>query len=338
MKAICLIDTRNHARFIDECVRSCLAQEIPPGCDYEVHVVDAGSTDGTLEKLAAYGDRITLHPRDNIGQSGAFDLCLDLDADAFMFCDGDDRIKANRLSKAVEVFDAHPEVVMVGNAITEVDAAGNRIREVFVGEDQYLDARIDSDADRLYGARCLLGTSRMAVRKAALAKILPFDRVVLFEADEYIFNLLPLFGKVCILSERLTDYRLHGANNYQSDRSSMEKTTRFRLVHEELLSSLLSVRARLALTGRYIDLCENGLRTLCQRNLTFEEALHSRAKAVDIILHDPQAFGMVSASTPKRMFYAFIVLAFGLRQSLLCHQRLRRFLSKSASVQNAHLL
>ena len=98
MKAICLVDTRNHTRFIDECVRSCLAQKVPAGWTYAVHAVDAGSTDDTLEKLKAYGDRITLHAHDNIGQSGAFDLCLGLDADVFIFCDGDDRIGPDRLT------------------------------------------------------------------------------------------------------------------------------------------------------------------------------------------------------------------------------------------------
>ena len=136
MKAVCLVNTRDHARFIDECVLSCLAQEVPPGCRYEVHAVDAGSTDGTLERLSAYGGRVTTHPRGNIGQSGAFELCLALDADVFLFCDGDDRLKPGRLRRVMDVFGAHPEVVMVGNSITEVDAEGSAIREVFVGEDQ----------------------------------------------------------------------------------------------------------------------------------------------------------------------------------------------------------
>ena len=120
----------------------------------------------------------------------------------------------------LNVFEAHPDVILVGNSITEVDEAGVPIREVFVGEDQYFDARTEPDADRLCSVRCLMGTSRMAVRRTALAKILPFEKVVLFEADEFLFNLLPALGRVCILSHRLTDYRLHGENNYQSTQIS----------------------------------------------------------------------------------------------------------------------
>jgi len=210
MKAICLVDTRNHQRYIDECVQSCLAQSVPDGVDFTLHVIDSGSTDGTLERLRRYGDRITVHARGNVGQSGAFDLCLQLDAEILMFCDGDDRLKPNRLRRVAEVFSRHAGVVLVGNSITEVDAAGRPIRDVFIGEDRLFDGRTDSaEAEQLHRARPLMGTSRMAVRKAALTRVLPFARLVLFEADELIFNTLPQLGQVFIIAERLTDYRLN---------------------------------------------------------------------------------------------------------------------------------
>jgi len=219
-----------------------------------------------------------------------------------------------------------------------VDAEGSAIREVFVGEDQHLDARADADADRLYGARCLLGTSRMAVRKAALARLLPFGRTVLFEADEYVFNLLPALGKVCILSARLTDYRLHGANNYQSARPSLEKTRRFREVHEELLASMLAARARLGLSGRYVERCEDGLRTLCRRLSALESALQSRPKAAELIWRDPRALGLVNAPWPKRALYASMALVFGLPFSLASYSRLRAWLRPGGGAADARLL
>lgn len=322
MKVVCLINTRNHVQFIDECVQSCLAQRVPPDCVYEVHAVDAGSTDGTLEKLQAFGSSMTVYARENIGQSGAFNLCVDIDADIFMYCDGDDRLHPERLQKIVERFTAHPDVVLVGNSINEVDADGNLIRRVKVETDQYLDAS-GTDAVRLYGVRCLLGTSRLAVRKAVLEKILPFERRVLFEADEYVFNLLPVFGRVCILSTTLTDYRLHGRNNYQNSKPSMERVKRYREVHEELLKCVYSMRKKYGLAGQYINLCEEGLQNLCQRTASLEDALASRGKAVNLIVNEPQILGMVRASKLKRFFYAMIVLPFGLLPSLNAYYFLR---------------
>jgi glycosyltransferase involved in cell wall biosynthesis len=328
MRAICLVDTRNHAQFIDECVRSCLAQEVPPGWAYAVHVVDAGSTDGTVQALRAYGDQITLHQRENIGQSGAFDLCLALEADIFVFCDGDDRLRLNRLRRVLEVFDAHPEVILVGNAITEVDGAGEPTREVFVGEDQYLDARTEPDAGRLYSARCLMGTSRLAVRKAPLVRILPFERVVLFEADEFLFNVLPALGRVCILSERLTDYRLHSDNNYQNAHLSLEKITRYRLVHEALRACMQGIYSKLELDGPYVTLSASAVEEHCQAIKLYEEALLSRKKALNLVLGSPHILGFVNPSLAKRLAFTLPVLAFGLRPSLLAMARLRRLGSR----------
>jgi glycosyltransferase involved in cell wall biosynthesis len=341
MKVICLINTRNHSQFIDECVRSCLEQLIPLDCIYEVHAIDAGSTDDTLEKLKTYHDRITLHPRENIGQSGAFNLCLELDADIFMFCDGDDRLHQDRLRQIVAVFRKYPDVVMVGNSINEVDAAGNLIRRVYVEKDQCLDAS-GSDAERLYGVRCLLGTSRLSVHKNALVKILPIEHIILFEADEYIFNLLPSFGPVCILKEGLTDYRLHGSNNYQSNNPSLERTKRYRLVHEELLVSMIAMRDKRGMTGRYIGLCEKGLRATCEQALSLEEAMQSRTRAVNLILRASRALGLVKASKAKRFLYSLMVVVFGLPTSLSVHSFLRgllsRFLSITSRVPDARLL
>jgi glycosyltransferase involved in cell wall biosynthesis len=337
MKALCLINTRNHARFIDECARACLAQDVPPGWDYEVHAVDAGSTDGTAERLAAYGEAVTLHRRENIGQSGAFNLCLELDADVFLFCDGDDRIKPVRLRRVLQAFEAHPGAVMVGNAITEIDADSRTLREVYVGEDLCLDAREDADAERLHGLRCLLGTSRLAVRKAALAQVLPFDRTVLFEADEYLFNLLPALGQACILGERLTDYRLHGANNYQNGAVSLERVRRFRQVHDDLLASMRAARGRLGLSGRYVELCEDSLDALCRQSLALEQALGSRRQAVELILKNPLALGLVNAPAPKRMAYAAAAFLLGLQSSLSAYARLRGLLPKPGGPQSVRL-
>lgn len=330
MKVVCLINTRNHARFIDECVQSCLRQEVPQGCVYEVHAVDAGSTDGTLARLQTFGDAVTHYARPNIGQSGAFNLCIEINADIFMFCDGDDRLHPERLRRIVAQFIAHPDVVLVGNSINEVNADGNLIRRVYVETDQYLDAG-GSDAVALYSARCLMGTSRLAVRKNSLMKILPFDRTILFEADEYIFNLLPNFGIVCILGATLTDYRLHDKNNYQNNKPSLERTQRYRKIHEELLACMIQMRIKHQLTGQYLDLCEKGLHLVCKRTQTFESALQSRIKAINVIWHEPEILGLVRALNIKKSFYAIIIIFFGLFGSLSIYYFLRELFASFSS-------
>ena len=45
-----IITTYNYAQYLNQCLDSCLYQD-PSGLDYEVIVVDDGSTDGTKDLL-----------------------------------------------------------------------------------------------------------------------------------------------------------------------------------------------------------------------------------------------------------------------------------------------
>src|SRR5262249_24085063 len=66
---------------------------------------------------------------------------------------------------------------------------------------------------------CCMGTSRLAIRLAAALALLEVPETLVFEADEYIFTLLPTLGEVIIMPEVLTYYRIHGANLYQDSRT-----------------------------------------------------------------------------------------------------------------------
>lgn len=63
-----VIPTYNRARLVMEAVDSVLEQSFR---DFELVVIDDGSTDGTAERLAPYGDRIRLCRQENRGASAA---------------------------------------------------------------------------------------------------------------------------------------------------------------------------------------------------------------------------------------------------------------------------
>ena len=52
-----IITTYNYARFIDECIISCINQ-IDCGLEYEILIVDDGSTDHTQKILSKYKKKI----------------------------------------------------------------------------------------------------------------------------------------------------------------------------------------------------------------------------------------------------------------------------------------
>jgi glycosyltransferase involved in cell wall biosynthesis len=209
-----LIDTYNHDRFIEEAVRSVLAQDFPVS-DREILVIDDGSTDKTPEILQKFAPHIRILRKSNGGQASAFNLGISqCKGDIVAFLDGDDWWAQNKLSAVTEAFSANPNVGLVGHSITQVLANGSQGAELVRDAPRF---HIDSAAGaRLFRLRkSFLGTSRMAYRADILRRIGPVPEALVIEADEFLFTLGALFSEVLLLREPLTFYRLHGQNLYQ---------------------------------------------------------------------------------------------------------------------------
>ncbi len=83
-----IIPTYNRAALLGEALESVFAQEFR---DYEVIVVDDGSTDGTPEVLQYYGDRIRLFHQENKGPGAARNTGIrQAQGDYVAFLDSDD--------------------------------------------------------------------------------------------------------------------------------------------------------------------------------------------------------------------------------------------------------
>lgn len=83
-----VIPTYNRARLLEETLASVFAQE---ETDYEVLVVDDGSTDDTLETLARYGERVRVLKQQNAGPGAARNLGIqEARGEYVAFLDSDD--------------------------------------------------------------------------------------------------------------------------------------------------------------------------------------------------------------------------------------------------------
>jgi glycosyltransferase involved in cell wall biosynthesis len=83
-----VIPTYNRARLLEETLASVFAQE---ETDYEVLVVDDGSTDDTLETLARYGERVRVLRQRNAGPGAARNLGIqEARGEYVAFLDSDD--------------------------------------------------------------------------------------------------------------------------------------------------------------------------------------------------------------------------------------------------------
>ncbi len=105
-----IIPTYNRATMVTEAVDSVLAQT---RVDFELIVVDDGSTDDTADKLRAHGPRLRYHKQSNKGVSAARNRGLELSgAPIVAFLDSDDLWMPDKLWIQHEYMAKHPEVLI----------------------------------------------------------------------------------------------------------------------------------------------------------------------------------------------------------------------------------
>ena len=117
----CIIIFLNEEKYLAEAIESVVAQSY---ADWELLLVDDGSTDGSETIARAYCERfpekiryLTHEGRRNCGMSASRNLGLRSARGEFAaFLDGDDCWYPNKLERQVALFDQHPEAVMVCGA------------------------------------------------------------------------------------------------------------------------------------------------------------------------------------------------------------------------------
>jgi glycosyltransferase involved in cell wall biosynthesis len=104
--------------------------------NWEVVVVDDGSTDRTRDILNAFGDdRLRLERFEtNRGRGAARHRCLEMArGDLLGFLDADDWLFPNKLKHQVALMHEHPEITVLGAACIITDAAGNAMGQTRTG-------------------------------------------------------------------------------------------------------------------------------------------------------------------------------------------------------------
>jgi glycosyltransferase involved in cell wall biosynthesis len=133
-----IMATYNRAHTLTRAIDSVLRQDYP---NWELIIVDDGSTDNTAEVLAQYQDepriRVVRHS-ENRGVTAAKNTGLDsISGEWFTFLDSDDELTPDALSTMIGVLEMDPEI----NAITCncVDSVTGKFTGLGLDHDQYLD-------------------------------------------------------------------------------------------------------------------------------------------------------------------------------------------------------
>lgn len=203
-----MIPTYNQAPFIEEAIRSALAQDYP---DFEVVVSDDASTDGTFETACRILDpRVRCFRNSvNLGRVGNYRHTLYNLArgEWVMNLDGDDYLTdPHFLSAAVVAADANPGTVLVG--------AGNISRQGSKAEIR----RPVSTPQCMTGFELLMAWRRyyfthlasLYNRRVAL-DVGFYDKDIISADQESLFRLM-LRGRVALLDRIAGVWRIHGGN------------------------------------------------------------------------------------------------------------------------------
>ena len=202
------ITTYNRAPFLAGALESVFAQTF---ADYEVLVVDDGSTDDTEAVLAPYRDRIRYVRQENGGRSAARNRAVcEARAPYISFLDSDDRWLPDKLAREVPVLDADERVAMVHGHVDVVDETG----QVLVEETErhhrlFADAHRNGVTYAGYAFDCRCFSSAITARVEAVTAVGLYDPALLLD-DYDLYLRLALEWRIIFLDlPPVAQYRLH---------------------------------------------------------------------------------------------------------------------------------
>ncbi|MFC1869963.1 glycosyltransferase family 2 protein [Chloroflexota bacterium] len=182
-----VIPCLNRAHFLVPTIESVLQQDYP---NIECIVVDGVSTDGTIEVLHRYGDRITWVSEPDRGHSDAINKGWKMSqGEVLAWLNADDVwVVPNAVSEVVAYLEAHPEVDLVYGETGVIDADGNEVESIHRRE-WSLDFAVEH-------CQHVIGQPAAFIRRCILEKVGPLDTNFYQKKDHELWLRIGLVGKI----------------------------------------------------------------------------------------------------------------------------------------------
>jgi len=207
----------NAERYIDAAVRSVLEQTLT---DWELIIVDDGSTDGTGALIDRFDDpRIIALHKTNGGIGSARNKALEVARGTFLcFLDADDVMPPRSLEARVAEFHRDPGLGMVDGRVRVMDATLENELRVFMPQ------RTDDVFHELvtFSGRCFMGPSWMLRRD--LDPVLRFEEGVTHAEDLFFFLCFCKGRRYGFTTEDILLYRRTGHSSMTTNLEGMERS------------------------------------------------------------------------------------------------------------------
>lgn len=236
--ATVFIPCYNYGRYVTECVQSVLNQTVQ---DFEILVINDGSTDSTADVVRAFSDRRIRYIEHQKNKGLLATLTEGLSEARGQYVariDADDRHRPNFLQETIAILETRPHVGLVYADVALIDEAGRVLQDPWadIYSHQWHHG-VDSEGDEFLQQveRNLIPTAAVIARRQAWLDVLPFPEWFEFEqlTDWYLNIGVTRRYPVCYIAQTLGDYRLHFRNMHtQTFNVHAAERTIFRILDE----------------------------------------------------------------------------------------------------------
>ena len=223
-----LLPIHNGLPYLREAVQSLLGQTFP---NFELLAIDDGSTDGSTAYLEGLEDpRLRLFRRAHSGLIPVLNFGLaQARADLIARMDADDIAHPERLQRQWEFMDQHPEVLLLGSRVQEIDGTGRPIGAVATLPEEHEAIVVRFTQPRKMNP--LVHPTVLFRREAAL-RCGGYREDFPVAEDSDLWRRLARIGRLHILAEPLLLLRKHGGNVSQAKAlQSLESMLRISVSH-----------------------------------------------------------------------------------------------------------
>ena len=232
-----LLTCYNHRKYLPAALAGIRAQSYR---DYEIVAIDDGSTDGTREYLSEQPDVACVFNRENLGTYATLNVGLERSTSELVAVLNDDDVwMPEKLARQVALLDNHPEVGLVHTDGEFINGEGGVFSGAPLG---FRFPRFDT-GDVLLGLvyENVIIASAALFRRSLVPTVGPFDETYFGSGDWNMWFRIAEVAHVGFVPEKLTQYRVHGANaSHKLDRIWLDDQR----LREWMIPRLLDLRER----------------------------------------------------------------------------------------------